>query len=243
VKARRTRTGSSFWYAATGVIVIVGALLVVMSRGSNAQEPPLANKDHWHAALGVNVCGTWLPNAPQFEYRDGSTTVRAGLHSHGDGLMHIHPFSSDEAGNRATVGQFLEYGGWSVSEDEIDAWDNAVHRNGQECDGKQASVRWSVNGDEKSGNPADFQPKDADVVAIAFLPEGEEIGTPPSAGATPTDLPAGEGASPGATVPGATVPGATVPGQTSAPTGTTVPGATAAPTTAAPTTAAPTSAP
>ena len=56
--------------------------------------------DHWHAYLGVNVCGTWLPERAR-RSRTGRTkpSVRAGLHSHGDGLMHIHPFSSDEAGD------------------------------------------------------------------------------------------------------------------------------------------------
>ena len=54
--------------------------------------------DFWTAALGVHVCGAWLPNAPSF----GSAT---GVHSHGDpvdfaprhGQVIVLGFDSDEA--------------------------------------------------------------------------------------------------------------------------------------------------
>jgi hypothetical protein len=225
VKARRTRSGSPFWYAATGVVIIVGIVAIALSRGGNAQVAPFPNDDHWHAALGVNVCGTWLPNAPEFHERVESSGTRAGLHSHGDGLVHIHPYSSDESGNRATLGKFFEFGGWALSENRIAAWDNQEHTTGQQCDGKDAEVRWSVDGEERSGDPADYKPQDRDVIAVAFLPPGEKIGTPPSAGPTPTDV------APGESLP---TPGSSDPSQSSAPPDSTDPGAT--PTTAAGTT-------
>jgi hypothetical protein len=247
VKARRTRSGSPVWYVATAAVIVVGVVAIALSRGETAGEArPLPNDDHWHSALGVNVCGTWLGNVPTFEERAG-TTIRAGLHSHGDGLMHIHPYTSDEAGDRATLGQFLEEGGWSASGDSLELWDGTEHRDGQDCDGKEATVRWSVNGEERDGNPSDFKPNDGDVVALAFLPEGEDIGTPPQASAVPNDvepsaqttLPnAPETTTPGSTAPGeTTVPGATVP-ETTAP-ATTVPATTVPASTAPPPTSAP----
>jgi hypothetical protein len=241
VKARRTRSGSPVWYAATGAIIVIGVIAIALSRGSNAQVAPFANQDHWHAALGVNVCGTWLPNAPAFEFRGGPNVgsgVRAGLHSHDDGLMHIHPYSSDEAGKNATVGTFWDYGGWKLGENSFTAWDGVEHKNGGKCKGKTAEVRWQVNGKEKSGNPAGYRPQQSDVVVIAFLPQGQKIGTPPQAAslANPSDLP--PSAQPGTTVPGeTTAPGATTaPAATTAPgaTETTVPSSTAAPGTSAP---------
>ncbi|MDQ1520784.1 MAG: hypothetical protein QOI55_1857 [Actinomycetota bacterium] len=238
VKARRTKSGSPFWYAATGVIIIVGVIAIAMSRGSNAAVAPFANTDHWHAALGVNVCGTWLPNTPAFENRAG-TSVRAGLHSHADGLMHIHPYSSDEAGKRATVGLFLKYGGWKVTSDQLQVWDtNKPHKNGEKCDGKPAKVRWSVNGKERTGNPGAYRAQQGDVVALAFLPAGQKIGTPPQAKdlATPSDTGASATTTP--TPSSESTGGSTVPGATSA---TTTPGSTTAPTGA--TTTPPTSAP
>jgi hypothetical protein len=213
VKARRTRSGSPIWYAATGLVIIVGVIAVAMSRGGSGETAPIANQDHWHAALGANICGTWLPNAPAFEDRAG-TSLRAGLHSHADGLMHIHPFSSDEAGKFATVGRFLDYGGWKASDSELRLWDNQDHKNGAKCDGKPAEVRWSVNGKERSGNPGGYHPQNQDVVALAFLPKGTKIGTPPQAKdlKSPSDVaPSGTTAPLGASTPSSAAPGASTP--------------------------------
>ena len=60
--------------------------------------------DHWHSYLGVNICGEWLPNVPEFEAPVGSPvgSRNAGIHSHGDGLIHTHPFVSSEEGKNAT---------------------------------------------------------------------------------------------------------------------------------------------
>jgi hypothetical protein len=150
------------------------------------------------------------------------------MHSHADGLMHIHPYSSDEAGKHATVGQFLKEGGWKVSSDSLQVWDNKTHKNGQKCDGKEATVRYAVNGDEKDGNPGSYHPEDGDVVAIAFLPKDAKIGTPPQASAVPNDVePSAQTTLPGASglpeAPSTTTPGATTPGSTTA--GSTTPGA------------------
>ncbi len=63
--------------------------------------PSSENGDHWHAAYGVNLCGVWQPLAPASE-----STV--GLHSHGDGLLHIHPFSEAGSFENATVEHFFD---------------------------------------------------------------------------------------------------------------------------------------
>jgi hypothetical protein len=243
VKARRTRSGSPFWYAATGVIIIVGVIAVALSRGSNDPVPPLANdpvNSHWHAALGVNVCGTWLPNAPEFHERAGST-IRAGLHSHGDGLIHVHPYSSDEAGKNATVGQFFEEGGWELGSDHFRAWDEKAKKNGQKCGDKEATVRWEVNEKKMTGNPASYKIRDTDDIAIAFLPEGEKIGRPPQADAIPTDVPGASTTLPSGASPSSEPPAATAPGDPAATTTAPAPSQTtaAAPTAPTPTTASP----
>jgi hypothetical protein len=226
------------WTAVTVVIVVVGVVLVAWSVSENKNQANAAPTigDHWHAFLGVDVCGQWLPNAPSFEDRADESGVRAGIHSHGDGLMHIHPFSSDEAGNKATVGRFLNYGGWSASDSSLKVWDGQEHTNGQKCgtgkDAKPAEVQWIVGKYQqpwptkaRSGNPADYHPKNADIVAIYFLPKGEPLPQPPGANDALTNIQdlGGQPAAPGAT--GATgVPGAT--GSTGATGGTGSTGAT-----------------
>lgn len=178
------------WTVATVVVVIVGVIGIVLARGgSESDAAPVVNKDHWHAYLGVNVCGNWLPAAPAFE-------SPMGIHSHGDGLMHIHPYSSAAAGKNATVGRFLEDNdgaGWQLDSTSMKLWDGVQHQDGSTCPsgefkGQKANLVWATGhygepwtGKPRSGNPADFNPQNADIVAIAFLPKGQKIPEPPDA--------------------------------------------------------------
>jgi hypothetical protein len=144
---------------------------------------------HWHAALAVNVCGQWLPPAPEFHQRADQAGVTAGIHSHGDGLIHLHPFASDEAGDNATVGRFMDYGGWELASGSFTVWDAEQHRDGRECTtGTTGRVQWVVGryGESwptkpRSGNPADYRPENGDIVAVYFLPEGSPLPEPPGA--------------------------------------------------------------
>ena len=189
-KARKTRS-NFIWYVIAGVIVVVGVGLIMMSQ-TEASSPTIG--EHWHAAFGVNVCGEWIADAPEFHYDAEHQSVQAGIHSHADGLIHTHPFASAEAGDRATVGKFLEYGGWSADEDSFELWDGQEHKSGDDCNGEEAEVRWSVNGEEQSGNISSYRQQDGDVIALALLPPDQEIGEPPSAAAlaAPSDLPGNE---------------------------------------------------
>jgi len=132
-KPRRRRGGALGWYVAMGVVVLVLVGILVASVSANKSSggggrPRAANAstgepgDHWHTYLGVNICGEWLSPVPAFEFAADNPSIQAGIHSHGDGLIHTHPFSSSEEGSNATVGKYAEYGGWSVSSNSIDAW-------------------------------------------------------------------------------------------------------------------------
>jgi hypothetical protein len=190
-KIRRTkrRSSSMGWTVATVVVVIVGVVGIVLARGGSESGASPAIGDHWHAYLGVNVCGTWLPAAPSFE-------SPLGIHSHGDGLMHIHPYSSAATGKNATVGRFLEDNegaGWELDSTSMKLWDGAEYQNGYTCpsgefEGQKANLVWATgkygepwSGTPRTGNPADFNPKNADIVAIAFLPKGQKVPEPPDA--------------------------------------------------------------
>ncbi|MGZ6974827.1 MAG: hypothetical protein ACXVKQ_12865 [Acidimicrobiia bacterium] len=195
VRRPKRRGGSMMWTVTTAVVIVVGVVLVTLTVLDNKKAtdvPPILNQDHWHAFLGVDSCGTWLPNAPAFEDRANEAGVRAGLHSHGDGLMHIHPFSSDESGAKATVGRFITYGGWELSDSSFKVWDSTQRANGDKCgtgaDAKKGEVQWTVGqfgkpwtGKPRSGNPADYQPKNGDIVAVYFLPKGAKLPEPPDA--------------------------------------------------------------
>jgi hypothetical protein len=226
-RARRTRhTGSRAWLYATVAVIVVGVLLVFLSysdRQDSAAVPPQIG-EHFHAYLGVNVCGEWISDAPQFEDRANESGVRAGLHSHGDGLMHLHPFASDETGQKATVGRFFDYGGWKVSTNELKLWDGSTHKDGEQCTGATpgaGEVQWVVGRhnepwptEARSGDPADYRPRNGDIVALYFVPKGTKLEQPPKANAALDNIEdlGGQPATPQTTpntVPGAT--GSTVP--------------------------------
>jgi len=200
-KTRHQRT-SGWFYATVAVIVVIGCVTIgaiVMGRSDSNAAPIIG--DHWHAAFGVNVCGEWLPNPATFETPAGNPGVRAGIHTHGDGFIHIHPFARAETGDHATLGKFLSYGGWSASEDSISVWqgpDNdktkTTWANGDKCPsgsaegaGKPGQVVFEVNCKTVAGNPSDHKLVDQEVVAIGFVPKGDEIGAPPNAASAPSN--------------------------------------------------------
>jgi hypothetical protein len=175
------RRGSGMWWnVAIGVIVLLGIGGIVVSRTGSSGSASPAIGDHIHAQLDVFDCrtGGFLGPAPEFEARaDGGT--QAGIHTHGDGFIHIHPFSSDETGDNATVGTFLEFAGFDMSDDSWELWQGDPAQNGDACaDGRPGEVRWAVNGEEQDGDPSDFKPDDGDQVVVAFVAEGDDIPAP-----------------------------------------------------------------
>ncbi|MGI8757557.1 MAG: hypothetical protein ACR2MB_17215 [Acidimicrobiales bacterium] len=92
-------------------IVAVGLGVLVFARNKNQELTSNSTKpraqvqqgkpfDHWHSAFAINVCGKELPPIPQ------PATDTLGIHTHGDGLIHIHPFTVNAAGKRATMARF-----------------------------------------------------------------------------------------------------------------------------------------
>jgi len=103
------------------LIVALGIGIVLFARdqnvgaGDNTQAPKanLGNGepfDHWHAAFAVNVCGTELSPV-----QDGPTDIQ-GIHTHNDGLIHIHPFTKLASGERATMARFFKQVGFTVTD-------------------------------------------------------------------------------------------------------------------------------
>jgi hypothetical protein len=203
-----------------------------LSRSTTTSNVGPTLNDHWHAALGVDDCGTWVPNwawppgnvssasavgagAPA---RAGSGgLLYAGLHSHGDGLIPMEPSGTEDEGKNATLGRYFKYGGWKLGQTSID-FVNVNEKNGTKCDGKPGVLRWAVNGKEKQGNPADYKLFDGDAVELVFttadakMPPKTQI---PSYAALQDILGQTNPTEPVPSSPGATQPGVTSPGQTS----------------------------
>src|SRR5882724_3732472 len=105
---------------------------------SSDPTPHSVKDEHWHAAIGVNVCGVWQPGPTWQTVSSQGTLARygsdeyAGLHTHtlttgkSDGLIHMEPARADEAGWNATVGRYLAFGGWRFSTTAMMLWPGAT---------------------------------------------------------------------------------------------------------------------
>ncbi len=158
-------------------------------------KDPHNRYSHWHAALGVYDCDHWMgdtrssgvwkwPNqTPEGTPAQAANPARyAGLHSHDDGIIHMEPQSAREAGANATVGLYFAYGGWKLTPTGYSFLGASV-ANGQTCNGKPASLVWAVNGNVKTGDPANWRLHDLETIVIAFVPNGttiKSLGPPPS---------------------------------------------------------------
>ena len=191
--ARAARTGggrttrgraSATWYIALTVIVVTGVFLVWFSRdqrldnlGSAATDVAPSTKDHWHMAYGVYVCDKFLP--PATDQKDPK-----GIHSHADGIIHVHPFGRSAAGKNATLGVFVDAIGAKLSEDSFDWPDEPRHTNGDKCGDKEGKVKAWFNGALHEGNARNLHlSADRGELILAFVPDDvtlEAIGKPPS---------------------------------------------------------------
>lgn len=283
---RAARGNRSNWFnISVATIVVLGVTLLLVNRDPNSAgsigpkiSGPGGQPEHWHAALGVYVCGVGWESTPVWPIstasrsigRKDSPSIYAGLHTHvladgtGDGIVHMEPAASDEAGRNATIGRYTKFAGWKLTGSSMSLWPGKdgkaiKHKNGDKCDKgkKTGKIRWAVGRKtesgktkmiEQKGSPAGYKLYDDDVVAIYFVSADEKLdklGEVPSIPNLTGATERGEGGEPPATtVPGGsttTVAGGTT---TTGGTGTTTTGGSATtaapPTTVAPTTIAPT---
>jgi hypothetical protein len=190
-KVQNPDQGRSWFLPVMVVVTLLGAVavgLLAMNRESNADVRPLLS-DHWHAAYGIYVCDSF-----QDPIQDISDPE--GVHTHADGIIHIHPFRTTASGNNATVDAFFRATASVLDDDGLTPGPGVggapiVEADG--CNGEPAT--WQIaywdNAILAEGGAApdtvlttdlaDFRFR-GDVAAITFalVPEGAEIPPPPS---------------------------------------------------------------
>lgn len=159
--------------AVVALIILAGIGLVVFARStrdSTQTRPTL--EDHWHSAYGIYDCATDSLQ-PTFT----SNFDPDGIHSHNDGLIHIHPFTASVTGEAATMSVFFDAMGAEVTVDGIVAENGEFEplEAGVECDGETAIIqvaRWNNAAAAQAGEPPDEIFTD-DFGDILFLGDGE----------------------------------------------------------------------
>lgn len=171
------------WYAAIALVVILGVAGIVSSRAEYRSElaagadgsAPVANVDHWHAAYGIYLCDSFAPKITN--ERDPK-----GIHTHADGIIHIHPFVRSAAGNNATLEVFADAVDMTLTDDELEVPGGKKYESGKtKCGDEVGVVQVKVNDEVLTENVAEFKLEDGDLVTIAFAPEDAELPEPPSA--------------------------------------------------------------
>lgn len=197
--ARRGRAPVG-WYVVLALIAVVGVGTVAFSRyqlthpapkaiGPSPSGPPTLT-DHWIAAIGFDVCGSFLPDLPK-----NKNYATAGIHTNGDGLIQIEPLSSADTGARATLGRFATlYKGLYITSTQLTYPNRGLWSNGVHC-GKQPGYvvvkAWPdqhAQGQTVQGNPQDLRLENGQLITVAFLPKGASIPKPPSAAKLPAAL-------------------------------------------------------
>lgn len=187
--ARTGRSGSSGpwkWYAVVAIVAVLGVALIMTSRVDRQEKisnigPPRPG-DHWHVAYGINLCGAFQPELNV--ERDPQ-----GIHTHapegqGDGIIHIHPFTTQASGENATLGKFAEAAGLVLEDGRLTMPDGETYVDGENsCGGNTPGfLRVKYDGEIFTENLADIQfTADRGLLTIFYGAKSAEIPDPPSA--------------------------------------------------------------
>ncbi len=150
------------------LVVVLGVVLVVVARGSRDPLTSPTTKDHWHSAYTIYDCGERVP--PFRNQLDPD-----GIHSHGDSLIHIHPYNSSATGDDARLGVFLDAMDASIDVEGIfaESGEFAPILTEDGCDGEPAVVkvaRWNIGA---AGGPEITEVYEDDFDDIRLLDDGE----------------------------------------------------------------------
>jgi hypothetical protein len=116
-------------------IIIAGLVLVAFARTTRDAQASPTLQDHWHSAYTLYDCATGGV-LPAFD----SQFDPQGIHSHGDSLIHVHPFSASVTGANAQMSVFLEAMGATVEPEAITLPGGETLEAGVECEGEPTEI-------------------------------------------------------------------------------------------------------
>jgi hypothetical protein len=149
--SRRTNRPQLTFPLAIVAILVLGTGTVVYARTSHESlssaeaKPSYRAEDHWHSAYGFWVCDKWEPALKDIEGKPDDL----GIHTHGDGVIHTHPFKASASGERARLKAWAPMVGITFF---ADGWKlpngNEYRKGSAKCGDKDARVvvyRWKID--------------------------------------------------------------------------------------------------
>ncbi|HWL45702.1 MAG TPA: hypothetical protein VNQ73_22360 [Ilumatobacter sp.] len=158
--------GGTVFPLAVAITLIVGLGLIVYARQSRPAAdttPPMVN-DHWHMAYGFYLCDQWYALRGALEERDSQGNLanrkylRTTIHSHDDGVIHWHPYTTVAVGKRAKLGIFLDNYNVELSDTALRFPENFVMYDPNDPAKVPVSVasEWVEGQTECNGEPAEL---------------------------------------------------------------------------------------
>ncbi|MDA0988167.1 MAG: hypothetical protein O2783_03330 [Chloroflexi bacterium] len=146
--------------AVLGFVVLLAVLIASLGDGevgSGGRYPNVG--DHWHAEFSVVLCGETQPDFP----------VSSGeVHTHGDGVIHIHPATSAYAGLNANLARFFAGTGSRLTNDSFELPSGEKYTDGDLCPDEQPGQMFlRVNGITMT-DIASYVARDGDVLELGF---------------------------------------------------------------------------
>jgi len=168
--------------AMVALVVVLGSLLVFWARTDREATSAPRVGDHWHSVYDVYVCDT-------FRSKIVLETDPNGIHTHGDGLLHIHPFNKLASGRDATLGEFFSAFGGSIDDQSfvLDTGETVVE--GFDCGGEPAVLKVArFDADDLDRDPEILTEdlagvrflKDREAFTVAMVPESVDPPAPRS---------------------------------------------------------------
>lgn len=171
----------------------IAAVFYAWSNRAPIQKPREGGVDHWHAVYGVYDCT--LAGDDKYLAPFLSAVDASGIHSHGDGIIHIHPFGEASSGTNAKIKHFFTEMGVEVSPEKIVLPTGAELVAGTEClDGSgpaEISLNyWQFDVQVTGDNPSDPEVitedigehrfrNDREVYILSFAAAGTDLPSPP----------------------------------------------------------------
>ena len=142
---------------AASVVLVLVALTTASIVKWDPSHPRVG--DHWHARYRIVACGVTQPPLPG---------TQGGVHTHGAGIIHIHPHTKNAAFSNANLALFFATSGGAITNKNLTLPSGLTFANGDRClDGRVGQLSMTVNGDLME-NPSSYVFRNRDDIVIAF---------------------------------------------------------------------------
>src|SRR3954470_11016056 len=157
--------------------------------GSSTTVPADGSSTTVPAAPSTTIAGNGgVPGQFQPPFTDATQDV-LGIHTHGDGVIHTHPFVSSVSGRNANLGAFFDQVGVQISDTKLTLPTGEVFEEGvTKCQGGKDGIveiaQWSSATDAAAGKTPNAVFTDGfrnihisnrEAFTVRFLPGGEQV--------------------------------------------------------------------